>query len=97
MPGHFSNPLVSTMEVSKGPVKEFWGNANVITLQEDTSLKDQLIPGNPEVLSNPQDQPEVDGQPPEGEPVQGTADWVTFNGSSDSIQLMVDICICWMF
>ena len=62
---------MSAVEVSKGPVKEFWGDANVISLQENTSLKGQLIPGTAEVLGNPQDQPEVVRLSPEGEPVQG--------------------------
>ena len=43
------------MEVSKGPVEEFWRDADAISLQENTSLYGQLIPGTPVVLGDTQD------------------------------------------
>ena len=79
---------MSALEVSKDAVEEFWGNANMISLQENTSLNGQLVLGSPVVLGNPQDHPEAVRPSPEGEPVQSTVDWVTFDGSSDSIQLI---------
>ena len=79
---------MSALEVSKDPVEEFWGNANTISLQENTSLNGQVILDSPVVLGNPQDQSEAVRPSPEGELVQHTVGWVTFNGSSDRIQLV---------
>ena len=52
---HFYHPLVCAMEVSKGTVKELWGEADSVSFQENISLDGQLIQGNPEVSGNPWD------------------------------------------
>ena len=62
--------MVSTMEVRKGPVEEFWGNANTVSLQENTSLEGQLILGTLVLSGNPQDQPEAAGPSSEGKLVR---------------------------
>ena len=53
-----------------------------------SASRDSSSLGAPVVSGNPQDQPKEVGPSPEGELVQGTVDWVPFDGSSDSIQLM---------
>ena len=46
---HLLHPLVCSVEVSKGVVKEFWGNTDLVSLQENTGLEGQLILDTPEV------------------------------------------------
>ena len=60
---HFLHSLVHAVEVSKGPVEELRGDAYLVSLQQDTVLNGEFIPGAPEVLSNPQDCLWQSGQP----------------------------------
>ena len=52
---HLLYPLVGSMQVSKGMVKEFWGNINAATFEEEAGLYGQLVPGAPNVLGYPWD------------------------------------------
>ena len=52
---HLLHPLVSSMQVRKGTVEEFWGNVDTATLEEEASLYRKLIPGTTEMLGYPLD------------------------------------------
>ena len=52
---HLLHPLVGSVQVSKGMVKKFQGNADAASLEEEASLYEQLIPSAPEVLDDPWD------------------------------------------
>ena len=48
---HLLHPLVGSIQVSKGMVEEFGGNADVPSLKEEASLYGQFIPGTQKCLS----------------------------------------------
>ena len=63
---HLLYPLVCTVEVSEGSVKEHGGYVDFISLQENTDLNGQLVPGAPEMMGDPQDLLKVVRPSPKG-------------------------------
>ena len=63
---HLLHPLLCSVEVSKGMVKEFWGDADFVSLQKNTSLSGQLILGAPQVSGDLWDLLEAVRLSPEG-------------------------------
>ena len=85
---HLLHPLMCTVEVSEGPIEKLGEYAGRISLQENTGLDEQLIPGAPEVISDTQHLLLVVRSSPENEAIQGVVDQVTLYSSSDSIQFV---------
>ena len=86
---HFLHSLVHAVEVSKGPVEALRGDAYLVSLQQDTILNGDFIPGAPEVSGDPWDLLEVVRPPSKGEVVQGVVDWITLYSSSNGIDFTI--------
>ena len=81
---HLLYPLVGSIYVSEGMVKEFGGNADTASLEEEAGLYGQFIPGTSEVLGHSWGLLRVIWPSPTGEVVQCAVHQVP---SSNGIQL----------
>ena len=52
---HHVYPLMDSVQVSKGAIEGFWGNADVGSLEEEAGFYRPLILGSPEMSDNPPD------------------------------------------
>ena len=73
---HPINALMSSMQVSKGAVEEFWGNAYPCPLEEQARFNGQFIPSAPEVLGNAGNVLQAFRPSSKGEAVDGSIYWV---------------------